>query len=307
MEYARKHVVRRGDTGIRLSGRAYVVVCTDHMGSNVQLNGPYATISLCHVSWRSTAARGDVLFLVSQRGPIERATLRVDEGRLLLAILVDSGNSMAPSTFHSVAAPAWAKSARQRDRIYTCRVVGVPSRGQGAALAAIDDGRNQLGTPREVSDNSWIVRLRDGTELQYTLRPRARYHNLHQLDMEVDHRAKDFKNRVTVSRTFAVYPSHASSRKAVRSHQIIPSYFQVVRLRWFCFPTAFVFGFGFKFPEYHFRFRFKFPECHFPISYTPRLSPSHGLSGVSFGQGLCAVLFTRGSTARKFVERLFDL
>ena len=215
-EYACIHTTVNTDRTIALSGRAYVVVSPHHLGSSVMTNGSHATIALCHLSWRSTAQRGDVLFMVSPSGPISRQTMTVDEGRLLLAVFIDDGNSLAPSTFYGINAPDWVKGGGQRDRVYSCRVVGAGPRDQRASLDALDDGRNHVArTIRSAAGGGWMVTLRSGAVLHYTSRPRARYHNANMV-MTLNKRKRDFQNRVSVSRNFAVFPGDSGARRVVR-------------------------------------------------------------------------------------------
>ena len=136
-ELAHEGCSRRGVV-TALSGRAWVSVAPKHCRAHFNAQGDYGTIALCHSGFRKMKLRpGDCMLFVSPCGPqvLTNAGSNPPRGeRLLLGVWVEDGRDLAPSTYHSILKPRWAKD--RADNSYVCRVHGCGERGNRAALKA---------------------------------------------------------------------------------------------------------------------------------------------------------------------------
>jgi hypothetical protein len=202
-------------SNVQLSGYAWVSTTPFHIASHFNVEGSVATTALCHFNWRKCAAQGDVLFMVSPKGPWRRNGVNVPRGeRLLLGIAVNDGGTLAPSTYYGLNAPTWAEG--RADCIYKCKPIAetaAEKRTMRETAAELDDGTNQIVKKCTKRDGGWTVHLSGGGAVHYSLRRRSRYHNE---PFPKNKRIKDFTGRVVCSRTFALFPGNAGNKKAVR-------------------------------------------------------------------------------------------
>jgi hypothetical protein len=199
----------------KLTKRLLVGKLVNHLNAGVCMDHNEVTIAICQNAMRLSARKGDLILLVSKKGPaglIDRNSrglvITTPNQRLALCAAVVT-DICPPWMYHR--SRSYPANSYRADQIYTVKILKGARDQLRERSSAIEAPIHEEGT------RTWTVKYRNGVEAKYSLKETARFHRLPGEGcnaMPDSVRFTDFNGPVIRCRIFTVLPGQECHLKS---------------------------------------------------------------------------------------------